>query len=176
MNFKAIGIIIAILVLAVAITVFVQPQPKLGDIENPDYIDPKVLEGTALPEPVPEIAGQNLSGENCESNPNIESKDSCYVVQADNTGNVESCKKISTIAGRNICVEYLAVELAKPELCSYSESAFNPNDNSNVKNACISAVAKEQADETICEKIFNAEWKQKCIEIALDAGMGLQTE
>ena len=167
MNAKQIIAVLAVVIVAGLIIAYVSPvvsPPPKEDIEQPDYVDPKVLEGAALPEPVPAIEGQNFSGEDCESNPVQEDRDYCYVIQADNEGRLEPCLKISALAEKNICIKAIAINTGKTAFCNYMESAFNPNDNSNVKYSCITAVAIDAADETICTQIPDSGWKEKCIE------------
>ncbi|MDD5148818.1 MAG: hypothetical protein PHH08_05135 [Candidatus ainarchaeum sp.] len=167
---KTAGIIIALAIIAGIIWLVIQataPAP-VDDINLPDYADPKVIEGAKLPDPVP-LSAQPATGGDCSQISEPIRRDYCYFVEADNTGTVGPCTKITGIAERNSCVKVLAVDRENTSFCNYSVSAFNPNDNSNVKYACISAVAEDQADETICNEIPSGEWKGKCLELAANA-------
>ncbi|HLD58786.1 MAG TPA: hypothetical protein VI977_04065 [archaeon] len=165
MQAKKILAILAVAVVVLIIFVFLQPvlfpSPK-ESIENPDYVDPGVLAGTELPEDIP--AGIPVTGVDCELQPRQSSKDYCYSIQAQDTNSVQPCLQISTLAEKNSCIKVLAMDTADISFCNYTESAYYPNDNSNVKYSCISAVAEDFGDETICNAIPSAEWKTLCIQ------------
>ncbi len=167
---KAIEILVVFMVIA-GIAWFVMQaakSPTVESIEQPDFVDSGVLEGTTLPDNT-QLSPEPALSSDCEKITDPDRKDYCFFAEADDSGTVEPCTKISDIAARNNCVKTLAVDKANTSFCNYSVSAFNPNDNSNVKYACISAVAEDQADEKICNEIPKTDWKNKCLEIVANS-------
>ncbi|MDD5163901.1 MAG: hypothetical protein PHD95_06900 [Candidatus ainarchaeum sp.] len=167
---KAVLILVALVVLA-GIAWFVaqaSAPPTVESIEQPDFVDPSVLEGTSLPDNT-QVASEPALSSDCEKILNPDRRNYCFFALADNAGTVESCTKITDIAARNNCVKTLAVDKSNTSFCNYSVSAFNPNDNSNVKYECISAVAEDKADEKICNEIPETGWKNKCLETVASA-------
>jgi len=164
LNTKTVGAIALAIIIVLAGILLLQPQ-KTGDIENPEYIDPGVLEGSKLLPEEQTPATEFSPGENCDSLSSEYYRDECYIAQADNIQSIESCTKITELAKKNACIEALAVDLENTSLCNYMKSAFTPEDNSNVKYMCITAVAEyasESEGEAICNQIPDSEWKEHC--------------
>ncbi|MBN1940688.1 MAG: hypothetical protein JW772_00740 [Candidatus Diapherotrites archaeon] len=162
-----------ILILAIAVVVILTvpamliPAPT-EEIENPDYVDPGVLEGTELTQDIPNL-GDPILIDDCDSHESEYNRDRCLLYQSENANSIELCRGISDVATKNICIRNLATINANTSYCSYMVSVYTPEDNSNVKNACITAVAKEEGEENICEQILDSEWREHCKNIVRES-------